>query len=149
MNFKYLCILIFLLSTDIYSSVTVRVLITNKSQVVLQNEKKQKMTVTYQPGGMIINNKSHNHKHIDINTANVIYIDGTAYRGTASIVSTNGSLYIINNVNLEEYLFSVVPSEVYQSWHHHTLKSQAVAARRDRVCAYVFVCVCVCVCECM
>ncbi len=129
MNFKYLCISVFLFAADAYSSATVRVLITNKSQVVIQNEKKQKMTIAYRQGGMTINNNPRNHKCIDINTTGIVYIDGTAYRGTASIVSTNGSLYIINKVGLEEYLYSVVPSEVYQSWHHNTLKSQAVAAR--------------------
>ena len=38
-------------------------------------------------------------------------------------------LYIINFVDIEDYLQSVVPSESYASWPIETLKAQAVAAR--------------------
>jgi len=38
-------------------------------------------------------------------------------------------LYIINLVDMEDYLKSVVPSESYSSWPLETLKAQAVAAR--------------------
>ena len=40
-----------------------------------------------------------------------------------------GKLYIINLVDMEHYLRSVVPSESYASWPLETLKAQAVAAR--------------------
>ncbi len=40
-----------------------------------------------------------------------------------------GKLYIINLVDMENYLRSVVPSESYASWPLETLKAQAVAAR--------------------
>ena len=40
-----------------------------------------------------------------------------------------GKLYIINVVDIEDYLKSVVPSESYSSWPLETLKAQAVAAR--------------------
>ena len=40
-----------------------------------------------------------------------------------------GKLYIINLVDMEDYLKSVVPSESYSSWPLETLKAQAVAAR--------------------
>lgn len=36
---------------------------------------------------------------------------------------------IINVVNLNDYLRSVVPSEVISSWHRETLRAQAIAAR--------------------
>ncbi|MDZ7697877.1 MAG: SpoIID/LytB domain-containing protein [Deltaproteobacteria bacterium] len=41
----------------------------------------------------------------------------------------SGKLYIINFVDIEDYLRSVVPSESYASWPIETLKAQAVAAR--------------------
>jgi stage II sporulation protein D len=40
-----------------------------------------------------------------------------------------GKLYVINLVDMEHYLRSVVPSESYASWPLETLKAQAVAAR--------------------
>jgi stage II sporulation protein D len=40
-----------------------------------------------------------------------------------------GRLYIINLVDMEHYLRSVVPSESYATWPLETLKAQAVAAR--------------------
>ncbi|MGL5720879.1 MAG: SpoIID/LytB domain-containing protein, partial [Brevinema sp.] len=35
----------------------------------------------------------------------------------------------VNTVNLEEYLYSVVPKEIYPSWAKETLKAQAIASR--------------------
>jgi len=41
----------------------------------------------------------------------------------------NGYLTVINEVNVEEYLYSVVPDEMQASSHIEALKAQAVAAR--------------------
>ncbi|MCL2855018.1 MAG: SpoIID/LytB domain-containing protein [Defluviitaleaceae bacterium] len=52
------------------------------------------------------------------------------YRGVIEIASLNpGTVSAINIVHMDEYLFSVVPSEMPASWHMEALKSQAVAAR--------------------
>ena len=53
------------------------------------------------------------------------------YRGELLLL-TNGdkkNLTIVNNVELEDYLLSAVPSEVPNTWHKEVLKAQAVAAR--------------------
>jgi len=50
-------------------------------------------------------------------------------RGRLMARLKDGKLYIINYVNIEDYLKSVVPSESYSSWPLETLKAQAVAAR--------------------
>ncbi len=50
-------------------------------------------------------------------------------RGKLLAESKEGSLLIINYVDIEDYLKSVVPSESYSSWPLETLKAQAVAAR--------------------
>ena len=53
------------------------------------------------------------------------------YRGKLLLL-TNGdkkNLTIVNNVDLEDYLLSAVPSEVPSSWHKEALKAQSVAAR--------------------
>ena len=53
------------------------------------------------------------------------------YRGELLLL-TNGdkkNLTIVNNVDLEDYLLSTVPSEIPNKWNKEALKAQAVAAR--------------------
>lgn len=56
-------------------------------------------------------------------------IPGTRYRGTLEVSLYNNELVLVNAVNLEEYLYSVVPSEMPVSFGLEALKVQAVAAR--------------------
>ncbi|BAU43263.1 MULTISPECIES: SpoIID/LytB domain-containing protein [Cyanophyceae] len=65
-----------------------------------------------------------------------VYIDnpndntrGRYYRGRVLVVPTSSGLTAVNYVDLEEYLYSVVGSEMPASWHLEALKAQAVAAR--------------------
>ncbi|WP_169810322.1 SpoIID/LytB domain-containing protein [Paenibacillus macquariensis] len=51
------------------------------------------------------------------------------YRGNWEISSYNGQLALVNEVPLEQYLYSVVGAEVPSSWPSEALKTQAVAAR--------------------
>lgn len=59
----------------------------------------------------------------------LVWIGGRWYRGRTLVVPTAGGLTAVNYVDLEEYLYSVVGSEVYPNWHPEALKAQAVAAR--------------------
>lgn len=60
---------------------------------------------------------------------NYFFIDGRAYRGDLELLVENGMILAVNHVPLEDYLKSVVPSEVSIQWRHEALKAQAVAAR--------------------
>lgn len=51
------------------------------------------------------------------------------YRGNLELINRFGNIYVINILNLEDYLLSVVPSEMPASWHIEALKAQAIAAR--------------------
>lgn len=51
------------------------------------------------------------------------------YRGTLEIIRTGNGLAVINELLLEEYLYSVVPSEMPSSYPAESLKAQAVCAR--------------------
>ena len=51
------------------------------------------------------------------------------YRGKMEIVKTEDGLVIVNELLLEEYLYSVVPSEMPASYPLEALKAQAVCAR--------------------
>ncbi len=52
-----------------------------------------------------------------------------AYRGTLEIEKTSDGLLVINELSLDEYLYSVVPSEMPASYPLEALKAQAVSAR--------------------
>lgn len=52
-----------------------------------------------------------------------------SYRGHWEVSLYNGQLALVNEVPLEQYLYSVVGGEVPSSWPSEALKSQAVAAR--------------------
>lgn len=51
------------------------------------------------------------------------------YRGNMIIKAEEESFTLINEVDLTEYLLSVVPSEIYSSWPKESLKAQTIAAR--------------------
>ena len=52
-----------------------------------------------------------------------------AYRGTFEVEKTSEGLLLINELSLDEYLYSVVPSEMPASYPLEALKAQAVSAR--------------------
>ncbi len=52
-----------------------------------------------------------------------------AYRGSLEIHRADGALQVINELPLEEYLYSVVPSEMPTEYASEALKAQAVCAR--------------------
>ena len=59
----------------------------------------------------------------------VLYLNRKGYRGKIELHNVLGKIYIINILNIEEYLYSVVPSEMPSSWNMEALKAQAVASR--------------------
>ncbi len=51
------------------------------------------------------------------------------YRGVIELLPKNIGLTVVNRVNMEEYLYGVVPAEIPASWPRAALEAQAVAAR--------------------
>lgn len=51
------------------------------------------------------------------------------YRGCFDFSSRDGGITIVNRLNMEEYLYSVVPSEIVPHWPQAALEAQAMAAR--------------------
>ena len=58
-----------------------------------------------------------------------LLVDGTHYAGDIEIWKGKSGLYLINELPIEEYVKSVVSSEVGSSWDMEALKAQAVIAR--------------------
>ncbi len=59
-----------------------------------------------------------------------IYVDKKRFRGVVDILRTEDlKLIVVNHLNLEEYLYGVMRSEVPHYWPMEALKAQAIAAR--------------------
>ncbi len=59
-----------------------------------------------------------------------IEVNGKSYRGSIEIVEDQaGTLTVINEVSLEEYVMGVLAGEVPRNWPLEALKAQAIAAR--------------------
>ncbi len=67
----------------------------------------------------------------EINTGiKYLEFNNKKYRGSFILqILDDNNITIINDINLEEYLYGVVPSESPSSWPMEALKAQAVAAR--------------------
>lgn len=59
----------------------------------------------------------------------VIDIGKDQYRGFITFINNNNETSLINHVEIEDYLYGVVPKEMGHSFHMESLKAQAVAAR--------------------
>ena len=56
-------------------------------------------------------------------------IKGIKYSGKMIIEKDKENLFLINEVDLENYLVGVVRGEISYSWHNEAIKAQAIAAR--------------------
>ncbi len=59
-----------------------------------------------------------------------VEVDGKPYRGSVEILTNgDGTLTVVNEVDLEDYVMGVVAGEVPKNWPLEALKAQAIAAR--------------------
>jgi stage II sporulation protein D len=81
-------------------------------------------------GGRIsLNRWQSNQIWIEPSNAGAVFIGDRWYRGRTLLVNQPTGLTAINYVETEQYLYSVVGSEMPASWHLEALKAQAVASR--------------------
>ena len=59
----------------------------------------------------------------------IIKINDVSYRGGVILKAESSKLTVINFVSLDEYLYSVIGSEMPSGWHIEALKAQAICAR--------------------
>ena len=64
---------------------------------------------------------------------NNYYYGYRRYLGDLCFSVSGGNLLLVNNIDLEQYLYGVVPYEMSDSWYIEALKAQAVAARNYTV----------------
>jgi peptidoglycan hydrolase-like amidase len=58
-----------------------------------------------------------------------VFIGDCWYRGDVLLIPQGNSILVVNYVDLEQYLYSVVGAEMPSSWSIEVLKAQAIAAR--------------------
>jgi stage II sporulation protein D len=59
----------------------------------------------------------------------VIYAGSKLYRGSVEVKWRAGGLIVVNTLDLEEYLYGVVPKEAPSQWQMAALQAQAIVAR--------------------
>jgi stage II sporulation protein D len=59
----------------------------------------------------------------------VIYAGSKLYRGSLDVKGRAGGLIVVNTLDLEEYLYGVVPKETPTRWEMAALRAQAIVAR--------------------
>src|SRR5262245_20535870 len=59
----------------------------------------------------------------------VIYAGDKPYRGSLEVKWRTSGLMVVNTLDLEEYLYGVVPKEVPTQWEMAALRAQAIVAR--------------------
>lgn len=63
-------------------------------------------------------------------TRELLYINGKRYRGAMELKRyADSDMTVINDLNIEQYLYGVVPAEIEASGPYEAVKAQAVAAR--------------------
>lgn len=58
-----------------------------------------------------------------------VTMGGYSFRGAMEFIPSGGSFTAVNVVNIEEYLYGVLPAEMSPSFHIEALRAQAVASR--------------------
>ncbi|MBW2260300.1 MAG: SpoIID/LytB domain-containing protein [Deltaproteobacteria bacterium] len=89
------------------------------------------LTLAARSGRLVVNGRELKVSEC-IATANegILALDGKRYRGSFRVSADDASkAQVINHVDLEAYLYGVVPREMSPKWAEDALKAQAVAAR--------------------
>ena len=83
----------------------------------------------YDEGELVMIANSDDDLQIKRTGKNFTEVDGVQYRGVIETYRNGEAMNIINFIDVEEYLYGVLPSEMTSSWSKEALKAQAVAAR--------------------
>lgn len=125
-----------------HKHVPLRILVTEDAENVSLRIKGAHRIVDFQTGEVLEQDRKS--RRFTVSTENIgadgikilpagktrIYIDGRQFRGEIDIIkSENGKLFVVNHIDLEEYLYGVLYHEVSHRWPIEVLKAQAVAAR--------------------
>jgi len=103
--------------------------ISSSGGVRVTDKKSGKVVYESNKGGLVFYPEKIKSDFIIETGDNPVYVDNAGYRGKVELHNVLGKIHIINIVNIEDYLSSVVPSEMPSGWHLEALKAQAIASR--------------------
>ncbi|NLL81820.1 MAG: SpoIID/LytB domain-containing protein [Tissierellia bacterium] len=93
----------------------------DRGDILILNEYKNEITTIPGDGSTLIGSGN--------NFESIIKIDKNKYRDYIKLLTENNYIYVINHINLEHYLYGVVPREMGASFPIEALKAQAIIAR--------------------
>lgn len=105
---------------------------------ILQLDKLSLYNFYSDSGSLVISNKNDEKRFktgfnslliIPSSKKNYVYAKGRWYRGYLKLMARGNTVTVINVIDIEDYLKSVVPSEMPANWKIEALKAQAIAAR--------------------
>ncbi|MFZ5802180.1 MAG: SpoIID/LytB domain-containing protein [Candidatus Omnitrophota bacterium] len=89
-----------------------------------------KTRVRVEGGKIVLGAQKFSGEGLRIESDGPLQVDGKTYRDSILFRRvSDGTLKVINDLPLEDYLKGVLPSEMISSWHGEALKAQAVASR--------------------
>ncbi|MDF1875236.1 SpoIID/LytB domain-containing protein [Sulfurimonas sp. SAG-AH-194-I05] len=103
--------------------------LSSQSGIYLDSQLYKSLHVEYKNGVIFINNKSYSHAKLSSQTPIYVAQKKRKYKGDMLLTSYKDRLALVNLVPMNAYLYGVVTSESYASWHKEALKAQAVASR--------------------
>jgi len=102
-------------------------LLPNGDCITFHNEAK----VSASEKGININSKDLSFLQIKIEPVgnHLMTLDGKCFRGKLIVLKDNKELLVINQLNIEDYLYGVIPKEINPNWPIEALKAQAIVSR--------------------
>lgn len=97
-------------------------------------DKSKEIRVSYSKDGIKYNGSTYSNTLFKKSGDKYIYISKNgsnynAYRGDISLITENGKMIPVDIVELDEYIYSVVPSEIGKKFPEEAVKAQIIAAR--------------------
>jgi stage II sporulation protein D len=117
--------------------VLIDIIITDSNNKLINFEPADPVTIRVNGTGFSINGKKVNQPSLKISSSTIseetsfplIKVNGRKYRGAVQLYNQNGTIQVVNILDLEEYICGVLSREMPDTWHMEALKAQAVAAR--------------------
>jgi len=100
-----------------------------KGNLEIDNTKTKNATFYFKNGYIIYNSNKYKTLLIKSNKPIFIKEKNNSYYGNIKLVAKKRGIYLINIVDITNYLYGVITSESYSKWNIEALKAQAVASR--------------------
>lgn len=104
----------------------------SRGQTVMQLSELQPLSVDETGGRLELDGRRRSQSNtfwLEPSNDGFVWIGDRWYRGRVKLIPSENGVTAVNYVNIDDYLYSVVGSEMPTSWPQEALRSQAIAAR--------------------